>query len=129
MQEASGVAMGTPFKTEGGDVVDRNEIIGEADPKLGRKFDKDKDRWELLPMGPVEDVVKVLTLGARKYAPDNWRYVENATDRYYAAALRHIMAWRKGEVRDEETGLPHLAHAMCDLIFLAEFDRTKEIGK
>ena len=87
----------------------------------GMKFDQDKPRYELLPVGPIEDTVKVLTYGAKKYEAWNWKKVvaENP-ERYYAAALRHILAWRKGELLDEETGLPHLAHAMCCLVFLME---------
>ena len=86
----------------------------------GRKHDTGKLRYDLLPPKTVEDVVKVLTLGAEKYAPDNWKYVRPFNDRYYAAAMRHIQAWRQGEDHDPETGLPHLAHALCCLVFLNE---------
>jgi hypothetical protein len=86
----------------------------------GVKYDNDKPRWDLLPMGPVEEVVKVLTYGARKYDDENWRKVDNQRSRYYAAAMRHIVAWWRGEKLDPETGYSHLAHAMCCLIFLME---------
>ena len=32
--------------------------------------------------------------------------------------MRHLIAWRKGELIDPESKLPHLAHAGCNLIFL-----------
>lgn len=86
--------------------------------KEGIKYDKQKDRWDLLPVEPMRQVVKVLTHGATKYAPDNWKKVEPYRDRYYAACLRHITAWRVGERMDPETKLPHLAHAVCCLIFI-----------
>ena len=88
----------------------------------GMKFDKEKPRWELLPMASITEVVDVLTYGARKYDDDNWRQVPDRRRRYYAAALRHIVAWWSGELKDPESGYHHLAHAMCCLIFLMEGD-------
>jgi hypothetical protein len=41
-------------------------------------------------------------------------------DRYYAAALRHLPAWRGGEELDPESGLTHLAHALANAAFLME---------
>jgi hypothetical protein len=86
----------------------------------GIKHDKDKPRWDLLPLDLINETVDVLTLGAKKYGPNNWREVENAFDRYYAALMRHIVAYKSGELYDPETKLSHLAHAMCNLIFLSE---------
>ena len=96
--------------------------MSKDDPKLGRKFDKDKPRWDLLPWHALLKVVEVLTFGARKYAPDNWRYVEGWRERYHSAALRHIVAWSMGERNDPETGIHHLSHAICCLMFLMELD-------
>ena len=39
------------------------------------KHDENKARWDLLPMGATSEIVDVLTYGAKKYAPDNWRKV------------------------------------------------------
>ena len=96
---------------------------------VGRKDDKSKLRWDLLPIECVEDVVKVLTMGASKYAPNNWQLVENANERYYAALLRHLSAWRQGESVDPESGLNHLAHVMCNITFLLWFEKEKEKAK
>lgn len=91
----------------------------------GRKDDNGKDRWDLLPLAATQDVVKVLTYGAAKYSAENWRAVPDAYNRYYAAAMRHISAWRLGYEIDPESGLPHLAHATCCLLFLATFDSER----
>jgi hypothetical protein len=32
--------------------------------------------------------------------------------------MRHLAAWQRGEENDAESGLPHLAHAMCNLRML-----------
>jgi hypothetical protein len=86
----------------------------------GRKNDAGKLRYELLPMAPVDAIVDVLTFGAAKYDDDNWRRVPDAENRYYAAAMRHLSAWRQGENIDPESGRSHLAHAACCLVFLME---------
>jgi hypothetical protein len=97
----------------------------DADPKLGRKTDGGKLRWTLVPMSAMKDVVKVLTIGAQKYAPDNWRFVKGACGsqgRYADAAFRHLTAWQEGEQNDPETGCNHLSHCICCLLFLIWFD-------
>ena len=90
---------------------------------VGRKDDVAKAPWDLLPIGPLRSVVDVLAFGARKYGVDNWQQVPDARRRYYAAALRHLTAWWEGEKTDPESGLPHLAHAACCVLFLGWFDR------
>lgn len=92
------------------------------DGTIGQKFDSGKLRHSLLPSGVITEVLKVLEFGARKYKENNWQHVTNGRDRYYDAALRHITAWREGELEDSETGVNHLAHAICCLMFLLWFD-------
>lgn len=84
----------------------------------GRKDDQDKVRFDLVPPRPFLELAKVITLGAKKYSEWNWRKI--GQERYVAALYRHIIAWQMGEDRDPETGLEHLAHAMCNLVFLME---------
>ena len=76
----------------------------------------------MLPVKQVEEVVKVLTVGAIKYEDDNWKRVPDARNRYFSASMRHMTAWWEGEIRDPETGYHHLAHAICCLLFLMWFD-------
>ena len=65
-----------------------------------------------------EALAKVLTFGASKYKPNNWKACSD-TGRYLAAAHRHLNAVIKGEQLDPETGLHHLDHVMCNLMFLS----------
>ena len=96
-----------------------------SDTTVGVKYDQEKLRWDLLPIEEVEEVVKVLQCGARKYADHNWKKVPDSKRRYFSAALRHIFAWWRGEQMDPETGLHHLAHAMCCLLFAFWHDRNQ----
>lgn len=96
---------------------------------LGRKYDSDKPRWGLLPYRELEDIVKVLTFGSKKYADDNWKHVENGRERYFDAMMRHINEYRQAKQTDnpdkkydDETGLNHLSHAMCCALFLMWLD-------
>ena len=93
------------------------------------KHDGDKLMWDLLPLKPIEGVVEVLTHGASKYGAESWRTVADGKNRYYAAAMRHIIAYRKGELVDKDSGLPHLAHAICNLVFLSELHQDNELAK
>ena len=92
----------------------------------GRKDDKEKNRLDLIEPEFIEGIGEVLTFGANKYEPNNWQNVEDAENRYYAAALRHIIAWRKGEKTDPESGLSHLDHVACNIMFLKHFEREEK---
>ncbi|WP_264041499.1 dATP/dGTP diphosphohydrolase domain-containing protein [Pectobacterium carotovorum] len=86
------------------------------------KNDAGKWRFSLLPLSAIISVIAVLEFGAQKYAVDNWKSVPDARQRYFDASIRHITAWWQGEQIDSESGLPHLAHAVCCLLFLMWFD-------
>jgi len=88
----------------------------------GRKLDKSKPMWGLLPFEPLQEIVKVLTFGAKKYSKDNWQYVPDAKERYFNALFRHLTAWKMGEKTDPETSISHLAHCGCCILFLLWFE-------
>ena len=85
------------------------------------KHDQQKPRFSLIPPDTIKGVMAVLEHGAAKYDADNWCKCTEPI-RYYDAAMRHILAWKCGEKLDTESGLPHLHHALCCLIFLSELD-------
>lgn len=86
----------------------------------GVKYDQEKPRTDLLPALPLLAVAAVLAHGAHKYSDHNWRQGMPWT-RPYAAALRHMFAWSEGEDLDRESGLNHIDHALCELMFLRQF--------
>lgn len=85
---------------------------------VGIKNDQGKLRWDLLPLRPIQQAVEVLTVQVAEYGEDNWQRIERPEDRFYAALMRHITAWRLGEQLDPKTKLPHLAHALVNVVFL-----------
>jgi hypothetical protein len=91
---------------------------------FGVKYDSNKPRYDLVCPRAFEEFVKVLTFGAVKYSPDNWKLVE--PDRFISALYRHVEAYRKGEACDPETEFHHLGHAMCNLMFLLSKELENE---
>jgi len=53
--------------------------------------------------------------GALKYGRHNWRGGKVLASTYYAAALRHLVAWIEGEDIDPDSGLSHLTKARASL--------------
>lgn len=97
----------------------------ENDPTLGRKFDSGKTDYSLMPLKSLKEVTDVLGIGAKKYAKNNWRYVEDRENRYWSAAMRHLISWKEGDKLDDESGKNHLAHAIASIMFLLEEDLEK----
>lgn len=93
-------------------------VKDDTETKEGKKYDSGKLRYDLVPAIAEQELTKVLTFGANKYGAENWRLVDGHERRYYAALRRHVNAWRLGEKLDQESGLHHLAHAMCCVLFL-----------
>ena len=88
----------------------------------GVKYDGEKPKMHLLPPKAINEVAKVLTFGAQKYDEENWRKLEDLQSRYSSGALRHIFAHLDSEDLDPESGLSHLAHAICCLLFKLEIE-------
>jgi hypothetical protein len=68
------------------------------------------ERLSLLPRLGLAAISRVYGFGADKYAAHNWRRGYE-WDKSHDALLRHVLAHIDGETYDEESGLPHLAHA------------------
>lgn len=100
-------------------IVGMKDHVEPLNPTPGRKDDAGKPRWSLIPPRVLGEVLGVLEFGAKRYGVDNWKNVPNSRTRYYDAAMRHITAWWEGEGRDPDSGMPHLAHAICCLLFLS----------
>ena len=88
-----------------------------------RKFDNGKPRMELLSPLALREIAKVLTFGAIKY--DEWNWAKGLDSmRLLGATLRHLALWQQGETIDPESGLSHLSHAACNLMFMLHLAET-----
>ncbi len=89
----------------------------------GRKDDQGKDRYDLVPPIAYRAIASVMTHGAETYGENNWQGV--AISRYYAALMRHLMAWREGEALDK-SGMPHLWHVLTNAAFMVYLDKDNQ---
>lgn len=85
--------------------------------KEAMKFDDGKLPIHLVDPEIILELAKVLDFGAKKYEAHNWKIGIPVT-RYYSALQRHLFAWLECEDKDPESGLDHLSHAACNLMFL-----------
>ena len=91
------------------------------------KFDEGKRDWSLLPYDSIEEIAKVLEFGKHKYAAWNW--TEGGGFKYtrvFNASMRHLLAFMRGEDKDPDSGLSHIAHLGCNVLFLLHFILNKE---
>lgn len=84
------------------------------------KKDAGKLRMELIPTSAMKSLGRVLTFGAEKYSPNSWKKVE--AGRYIGALLRHIVRFMDDPLgKDDESGLYHIEHILCNAAFLNDF--------
>jgi hypothetical protein len=119
------VEWSNPMDPKAWSMAEPKSLAINAAPEQGMKFDGGKRDFTLLPWAGVEEIVKVLEFGAAKYSRDNWKRVEGAQHRYTKAAFRHLIAYNNGEINDPESGLPHLAHVGCCILFLLALEKPE----
>lgn len=106
--------------------VDTDRAIRVFTPESeGVKHDNNKPDMSLLSTKALLEISKVMDFGKKKYSANNWRKGMQWS-RLIAAALRHITAFNDGEDIDSETGISHLAHAGCCIMFLLEYEKTQK---
>lgn len=100
----------------------------------GYKDKENKPKYDLIPAWPMDDLARVYTYGAEKVARKKGCSVEEAAHNWrqgipfsecLAATLRHVFKIVRGEWLDDESGLPHAAHACFWLFAMLEFKRFK----
>lgn len=94
------------------------------DNTAGVKHDQDKPRPDLLSPSFVMGISEVLTFGANKYGARNWEQ-GILYSRVFGAAQRHLWDFWDGRDIDGETGLHHLLHAGCCIMFLEAYEADK----
>jgi len=92
-----------------------------------KKFDKGKRLWRAVPFEVIDVIAGVFHHGALKYGSKNYQKCED-WDRYFDAMMRHIVSWRNGEKIDPDSGLPTLAHVICNAWMLL-WHEQKELKK
>ena len=86
------------------------------------KDDKGKLPITLVPMEIIRCCAAIRKYGVEKYhTPNSWVIAEK--QRYVDAMMRHLLSYLEGDLVDEESGLPHLWHAACNMAFICEMEK------
>lgn len=97
----------------------KDQVNEKYKDAAGKKWDGGKLRWDLVPWDAFEQVVERFTHGAQKYGDNNWQFVDDAENRYFAALMRHLIAHRKGELYDPDfPGNLHISAAAWNALVL-----------
>lgn len=100
-----------------------------------RKHDKGKAKLLQVPVEAIKGISEVMDYGSGKYGANSWQQVE--IERYLQAGARHLYSVQEkdeqGRItfnlgkKDEESGIEHLKHALCNLAYVvALYEMKKE---
>ena len=104
--------------------ADRENVPPPSPPTTGVKHDQHKPPMDLVPPQAIEDIANVMAFGANKYGRHNWTNGISYS-RLLGAALRHLLAFSRGEDLDKESGLSHLAHLGACVVMLLWTNRFR----
>lgn len=92
------------------------------------KHDMGKPKISLVPPQILIDIAEVREFGNNKYGDsESWKKVE--MQRYVDALLRHLIAFvRDPNAVDDESGIKAYKHAACNMAFICEMMREKDIS-
>lgn len=91
-----------------------------------KHFDAGKLPLDQVPGEALDAMAEGLAFGEKKYGKHNWRLGMNWSQ-LIGSAMRHIRKFNAGVDLDDESGLPHLSHALTCIAFLCTYQRS-EIG-
>lgn len=86
----------------------------------GLRYNNGKLRYDLLEPFAIEQLAKVFTKGAEKYADNNWLGGMKWSS-MIASLKRHLAAFEKGVDYDDETQLLHMAHVAWNAMALISY--------
>ena len=91
----------------------------------GKRFNKGKNRIELLSPVALWELAKVFTKGAEKYDDHNWALGMTYSS-VFGCLERHTLKRKAGLLRDPETGCLHSSLIMSNAMILTHFDALPE---
>lgn len=100
-------------------------ITDDTNPK--DKIGAKKPRLSLVPPSGLVYAALAMANGADKYGPYNWREKKVQAMIYLEAAQRHILSWQDGEECAQDSGVPHLGHAIACLLILIDAKETGQL--
>ena len=99
-------------------------VYVEGEGEMGVRENEGKPKWSLVDFDSLEDMVRVLEFGSKKYGKYNWKKGLKTTE-VVESLLRHCISYLNGQDNDEESGLPHTGHIMANSMFLSHMMKFK----
>ena len=94
--------------------------VRATDPNTGAQKGRKDEEYAYMPPLALAELAKVYSYGAKKYEPHNMEK-GYAWSWSFSAMMRHAWAYWRGEDRDPESGLHHLAHCAWHCFTLMDF--------
>lgn len=116
-KEIQGKAVGIARALEPQALKDHRDITKST---TGLRYNEGKLPWHLVDFRALKSMVEVLKYGKAKYDEDQWKKglsLKEIRDSF----IRHMIEWNAGNEVDEESGLSHIGHMMCNLLFYEYF--------
>jgi hypothetical protein len=107
---------------EGIAIMPLDNVTDETNPK--DKIGAKKPRLSLVPPSGLVYAALAMANGADKYGPYNWREKKVQAMIYLEAAQRHILSFQDGEECAQDSGVPHLGHALACLLIIIDAKET-----
>lgn len=114
-------------------VLEEDTSIDDGSEEVANRYNAGKARFGLIDPAFEEGIAKVLTFGAEKYGAENWKKAAG-TDSHddfvrgcFDSLRRHLNAIAQGENTDSESGLPHLDHISCNIMFIRYYQQYREL--
>lgn len=96
--------------------------MSESKSDEGLRFNEGKIRYDLMEPFATQELARVFTEGAKKYAEHNW-LKGMKWSKVLASLKRHIAAFESGEDFDSETGCYHMAQAAWNALAIVSYYR------
>lgn len=101
------------MNTEAYEAFNPKDLVGAKKPRLS-----------LVPPSGLVYAALAMANGADKYGPYNWRDKKVQSMIYLEACMRHILSYQDGEECAQDSGIPHLGHAIACLLILIDAKET-----
>jgi hypothetical protein len=80
------------------------------------RYNEGKLDWTLLDFNAITPLVLGMEYGKKKYSRDNWKNKCDDPKQHIQSAFRHLISIANGEEFDQESGVRHSGHVMCNMM-------------
>lgn len=89
------------------------------------RYNEGKLEWSLVDYDALEPMVQQLMFGSKKYSAENWKKGMKIS-KIFDSLQRHILAIKRGETHDKESGVHHAGGVLCNAMFLSWYLTTEK---